>query len=460
MTEEESLLTNLCAICHLQPPKYRCPRCSARTCSLPCTKRHKLWSQCSGVRDPGAYVRRSDLATESAFDRDFNFITGIERHLERAGRDAEERGVDTDLGKRGIRDPGSVGLDGEADVSGSGMEGGRGKGKGKRKRGPGFGFENGLVKGEVGFLRRAQEAGVKVIKAPRGMSREKANESRWFPKSKTLQWTVEFVIEDGNAPRRVNVTEDVTIAQAYDRAFPLTKEERQVRDQTQTQTQQPTPTTQEAETKETSNQGPAASQSLQAQAGQEPGPDHAAKPDTSSTTAAQSTAAIPTRTQQNPIPTYSPDNKAVPTSPSTIPAPYRTMTFYIHRPRTGTKQPVLSPVAATSTLASALIGRVVLEFPTIYALRSPLINTDVQSETPEEKPEPASEPKYILESTYLRTHPGGKSDSNTAGGVGAEGDGEGSEDQDTDSAPAFGEVDIPDVDEGKMMEVLKKDLLG
>lgn len=31
----------LCDICHNDSWKYRCPRCSFRTCSMPCSKEHK-----------------------------------------------------------------------------------------------------------------------------------------------------------------------------------------------------------------------------------------------------------------------------------------------------------------------------------------------------------------------------------------------------------------------------------
>lgn len=69
---------------------YRCPRCSTRTCSLPCYKRHQQRAQCSGQRDPTAFVKRSDLATPAGIDRDYNFLVGIERALERGERDAQD----------------------------------------------------------------------------------------------------------------------------------------------------------------------------------------------------------------------------------------------------------------------------------------------------------------------------------------------------------------------------------
>ena len=64
-----------------------------RTCSLACSKRHKARAQCSGVRDPAAYVKKSELATPAAIDRDYNFLTAVERHLDRAEQDILERGM-------------------------------------------------------------------------------------------------------------------------------------------------------------------------------------------------------------------------------------------------------------------------------------------------------------------------------------------------------------------------------
>lgn len=72
-----------------------------------------------------------------------------------------------------------MGLEGEGEP-----EHGLGDARGKRKRGPapGNGPDRGLAKGEAGFLRRAEEAGVKVIKAPKGMSRARMNGSKWHAK--------------------------------------------------------------------------------------------------------------------------------------------------------------------------------------------------------------------------------------------------------------------------------------
>ncbi|CEL06379.1 hypothetical protein ASPCAL07484 [Aspergillus calidoustus] len=391
MSEEETLLTNLCAICHLQTPKYRCPRCSTRTCSLPCTRRHKLWSQCSGIRDPAAYLRRSELATESAFDRDFNFITGIERRIERAEREAEDRGVDVS-GKR-VRDAEVVGLEHEVEEV-SRDRGGNGNGNGsKRKRGP----ESGLSRGEAGFVRRARESGVRVIKAPAGMSRERVNGSKWHHKQKCLLWTVEWITDEGT--KRFNSVETCSVAEAYDRVFPLSKEERKVHSENQSATQD------------------------------EDSEDPTQKPESSTSEIDPQSTSEPSETQPtaHDITTNASEDK---------PTPHRNIYLYLHRPRTATKQQVLVPLSPRTTLADALRGRTVLEFPTIYVLRSPLDETRSQEQND----------KFMLEKEYLRTHP----------------DTEEVDDgpEETDAQPVFGAVDIPNVDESKVLEVLRKDLLG
>ena len=104
-------------------------------------------------------MKRKDLATDAAaFDRDFNFLTGVERAVERAGRIVEAGWVE---------DPALLAGSGTKDGGGSGGRGGKGRNGGV------FG------KGEVPFLKGAEDAGVVLVRAPRGMKRRRENESRW-----------------------------------------------------------------------------------------------------------------------------------------------------------------------------------------------------------------------------------------------------------------------------------------
>ncbi|KAJ5670487.1 uncharacterized protein N7477_005850 [Penicillium maclennaniae] len=391
MEDSDPLLSELCSICHMNPPKYRCPRCSTRTCSLPCTRRHKLWSQCSGVRDPGAYLKRSELATEAAFDRDFNFISGIERSLERADRDAENRGIELQRGSAADGEDTN-----EALASGAAR---------KRKH-PG----QGLVKGEAGFLRGAEAGAVKVMRAPRGMTRNKQNTSRWHPKHKCLSWTVEWIPTSGDK-MVCNSLETRTLAQAYDGVYPIPKEERPNWDP---------------------NKG---------QKGEEQNSSIVHE----QTDATQTDAVATTTETPNPITEKQPASETA--EPSTIPeeelnfdlpiTPHRGVYFYLHRPRTSTKKPVLAPLHPRTTLANALRERTVLEFPTLYVL----------PDSAETLAANGGESQFILEEEYLRT---------AAPEEAAESENEGAEMN--NDAELHGTKDIGNVDEQKVMEVLKQDL--
>ncbi|KIY73320.1 hypothetical protein CYLTODRAFT_485487 [Cylindrobasidium torrendii FP15055 ss-10] len=46
----------ICPICSVNPTKYTCPRCSTPSCSLSCSKEHKVQASCSGERNKAAYV--------------------------------------------------------------------------------------------------------------------------------------------------------------------------------------------------------------------------------------------------------------------------------------------------------------------------------------------------------------------------------------------------------------------
>ncbi|OJJ51112.1 hypothetical protein ASPZODRAFT_127125 [Penicilliopsis zonata CBS 506.65] len=363
-SETDAVLSSLCTICHTNTPKYRCPRCSTQTCSLACSRRHKLWSQCSGVRDPAAYLRRNELATESAFDRDFNFITGIERRLERAERDVENRGIPT------LEDhaEGTIG--------------------GKRKRTN----EPRLAKGEVPFLRGAESAGVTVVRAPKGMSRSKMNASRWFTKQKCLNWTVEWVFPTGE--KKLNTSlEGCTIAEAYARVNPVikgTKDEEPPSEQSQAE---PNPEAAPAQSTTVENQ-------------------------THSTCDGSLSEAPPTSTASHP------------------PISHRDVYFYLHRPQTSTKQPVLVPLQPHQIFTTVLRNRTVLEFPTIYAL----------SESPETLRTESEDPaRFLLEEEYLHAHKPGEEDPDSVP--------EKSENEAEDAG-----VDLETVDEEKVLEVLQRDL--
>jgi len=160
----------LTAYSYTNTPKYRCPRCPGpvRTCSLPCYKRHQQRASCNGQRDPTAYVKKSQLATPAGIDHDYNFLTKIERVVDRPDDDRDREFANA------------------------------------RKR---WHAEGPLQK----YLRDNR---VRVDRAPVGMSRQKTNQTRFLPKSKRIVWTVEWVDTDGSR-RHAEVHEAETLGSAY-----------------------------------------------------------------------------------------------------------------------------------------------------------------------------------------------------------------------------------------------------
>ncbi|PGH13611.1 hypothetical protein AJ80_06242 [Polytolypa hystricis UAMH7299] len=407
--EQDLSLNELCKICHTNAPKYKCPRCSMRTCSLPCSKRHKLWSQCSGERDPAAYLKRKDLATPAAFDRDFNFISGIERYLERADRDAENRGV-------------------ALDRSG---EDGNNNGRGKRR--------GELVKGEVALQRALEASGVNVLKAPKGMTRNKQNMTYWHKRQKCLSWSIEWVLSDG----RTTVSKSLE-TNSVETAFSRTPVAKDIL--SQPQLDYPTlsakrikiePPTPEAAGEESSQHQPPAGET-------EIPPAEIPRSRHSSQTISAASTPQPVPLAEEHLPSNFQQEAAIKQEEqgqnvSPLPAPKTATTnqpppklhFYLHRPQTASKYPVLTPLSASASISDSLRGRTVLEFPTLYVL--PWKAGELPGD------------KYLLEEEYLREN----------------------KDVDVDVGVGSGEIgddgadgNLNGVDERKFLEVLQQDLQG
>lgn len=119
-------------------------------------KKHKAWAQCSGVRNPAEYRKRADLATPSSIDKDFNFITTVERSVARADEGISDRGI--------ILAPAR-------------------QLKGKETR----------PKWET----EAKQRGITIIKAPKGLSRSKQTKTHWNNQQKCIIWTIEWICADG-----------------------------------------------------------------------------------------------------------------------------------------------------------------------------------------------------------------------------------------------------------------------
>lgn len=164
--------------------------------------------------------------------------------------------------------------------------------------------------------------------------------------------------------------------------------------------------------------------------------DHLQGLDSNSNSAQIEAEDVPAPSPPPPPPLQPPQPNSEPTE---IP-PHRNTYFYLLRPRTATKHPVLIPLAPNITLSAALAGRTVLEFPTIYVLGdSPrTLLTEKEKKTD----------RFLLEEEYLRTKP-----------EQADVDGDGDGDMRMENTVPD-TLDTGQVDEQRVLEVLKKDLFG
>ncbi|PPJ51742.1 hypothetical protein CBER1_08207 [Cercospora berteroae] len=319
---DEALITDLCSICYENKPKYRCPRCQTKTCSLPCTQKHKQRASCNGVRNPAEYIKRSQLATPVGIDRDYNYLKSVERSIDVANRDSEARGVDV-VERAATR---SI----------------------ARARHP-----------ESNLSKYLDENRIEIQNAPEGMSRRKANQTR-STKRHQIVWTVEWVDVEGRKQISDSGLANSSIQELYshkqlengnalkrkpgEHAKEAQKRRRKERlAESQFQEEKP-----DQDASATANAG--ADEKVE-----DPSSDVQPNSDSAETelAATQISQTEPKNSEKGP------DQQDDGDTPRH---------FYLLRTGTNAKQKVLIPLSRDATLTSCLKDRTVMEFPTIYVL--------------------------------------------------------------------------------------------
>ncbi|MCJ1245499.1 hypothetical protein MMC30_002703 [Trapelia coarctata] len=346
------------------------------------------------MRDPAAYLKRSELATPKSFDQDFNFISGIERTIERADRNVTSRGVQL-----------------------------RGDQQAGRRDGP--------VKGEVQLQRAIERGGVVIEKAPVGMSRNTTNKTSWNKSQQCISWTVEWVLDDGLRELGTCLEKDVlseAFRKQYEPSIPRfkrrkTKHSKGVDKAGAPKTDsgekldghvspdpEPSPSStvplrhsslppdmednkldafkeNRLEATDLENAGPdAVSEEVSKQEPMHLGAVAPAtmipEPTEVEVKNLESIDSEPTDPVVTNLPPTIPSKQSAqihpledatdpPSTPSNPPA--LTLHFYLHlpHPATPSSKPTILPLLPSSTLATALRNRIVREYPTIYVLKHP-----------------------------------------------------------------------------------------
>ena len=75
-----------CWSCKINIAKYKCPRCSIRTCSVACVKHHKKLIDCNGIRYRTGFVSKADF-NENNLLGDYRFLEEINQKLRPSAQD-------------------------------------------------------------------------------------------------------------------------------------------------------------------------------------------------------------------------------------------------------------------------------------------------------------------------------------------------------------------------------------
>ncbi|KAJ2723596.1 Box C/D snoRNA accumulation [Coemansia sp. Benny D115] len=172
--EESTPVVTECEQCHSQAPKYKCPRCAARTCSLACSKKHKQDTGCNGQRDRTKFVKRAEYDANTLMS-DYGFLQDLSREHANLVHDAEERGVGDIL--KGLQ--GTKAHNAKPQIP---------------EEGPPSVVLNRTQKNVAARAKAQRQVNIKYMSP--GIQRSKINKTIWASSWSRLVWTLEIVVPE------------------------------------------------------------------------------------------------------------------------------------------------------------------------------------------------------------------------------------------------------------------------
>jgi len=279
------------------------------------------------------------------------------------------------------------------------------------------------------FALEVEERGIRLIKAPKGLSRNRENKSRWDgAPHKCILWTTEWILHDGTK-KMYNVRETRTVAQAFLDVFGRRALGRKRKWSSAETTTAPALSPETVPIQPSSVEDEEATQDVPV-AEEEAADD---LPAVEEEAAPQKTAEDDTVAVQDTITADNTSDKTqrIPQGEN-VSKVLQDVHFYLLRPNTTAKLKCLIPISQASTLKEVVSNKTLLEFPTFYVRHEP--------------PEALSEP-FVTEEKYEQLY-GSEISINLP------------------TFPADTKQDeqelksLAQIDEQKVLEVLQKDLTG
>lgn len=223
---------------------------------------------------------------------------------------------------------------------------------------------------------------VMVARAPKGMSRSKRNMTKWLKGLKRLEWTIEWVHEDGK--KEVGqFRDDMTMMSAYESLYSMKERKRKRKrerkedsmpQEKKLRLEHPEPAEADKQGKAatlpsppTSPTSPNTAQEGDRQAGDFNPDGGPSESDSEVTKKADRLSSTEKDGSEHHEPEINGGDESIP-PPDKIDenVPSEPLSFYLHTPSLPCKQTVVAPITPTTTISSALRTRLVLEYPTIY----------------------------------------------------------------------------------------------
>ncbi|KAF2346157.1 Zinc finger HIT-type [Trinorchestia longiramus] len=217
----------ICSICHSAPARYKCPACSAMTCSCSCVKKHKLQAGCTGIREPVPAVQKEEMDDEM-LQRDYRFLESVLSRLQRSLRDTRVHHLNENINpyKRRNEQQRKKREEEESLVfkhrfSQSSIENDDVKRRfkavipnygGRGRRYEGVTFYRADIPSAFKKLRyEAKERGTHLAFMPRDMSRHSANTSHYSFKCRAIRWRVRVEFVQANVYFEATFDENISI---------------------------------------------------------------------------------------------------------------------------------------------------------------------------------------------------------------------------------------------------------
>ncbi|KAF9430914.1 Box C/D snoRNA protein 1 [Entomortierella beljakovae] len=205
-----------CEVCGVHIAKYKCPGCFCQTCSLACSKQHKLDTTCSGVRSKTHFVERKQYS-ENDMMSDYNFLEEVGRTVDNAARENMKRDAalnpnkkrplannnNNNRNKRGRNQPQKDGAEEEEEEGDAGVDSVTKISLAAAQELEKQGTDAGGTYRDKQLIMQAKKRNIHLIRIAEGLKKRRENNTHWRDKPSRMIWTIEWQFPEIDASRRV-----------------------------------------------------------------------------------------------------------------------------------------------------------------------------------------------------------------------------------------------------------------